>query len=96
METVYSNWKNVILPNNIKETHYCPICQRVVASMTHRYGTDGNGERFEEFRVECMLCGNKGKVYRNKKVAQLSWDGQENIKIPLPPPVQRRRRTNEE
>lgn len=97
METTYSEWKFVIRPDGLKEVHFCPVCQRSVASMMHRYGTDGNGERFEQFRVECQICDQKGKVYRNKRVALLSWDGQEhNPQKPVTaPPVQRRRRYNE-
>jgi formate dehydrogenase maturation protein FdhE len=96
METTYSEWKFVIRPDGLKEVHFCPVCKRSVASMMHRYGTDGNGERFEQFRVECQICDQKGKVYRNKRVALLSWDGQEQLgnKFELPP-VTRRRRYNE-
>ena len=82
MDLVYSDWKYVITSNNLKELFFCPKCDRSTASLMHRYVTDRNGERSEQFRIECPICQGKGKTYQNKTVAIKSWCSGEHIKKP--------------
>ena len=86
MITGKTDWRYVITPSNLKELYYCDICQRPVAALMHRYVTNADGERSEQFRVSCQVCGTEGKVYLNKTVAVLSWSGGEHKKVLNPFP----------
>ena len=88
MEPLYSNWKYVIKADNRKDLLYCPTCQRPIASLMHRYVTGRDGERYEQFRVECPICQKHGVTYQNRNVAVQSWSTRENEPKP---PVQRGR-----
>ena len=86
MEPVYSDWRYVINGNNLKELFFCPECQRPVAALMRRYVTDRNGERYEQYRIECQICQAKGKTYQNRNVAIQSWGGGEHLPPPPKPP----------
>jgi len=78
MEPVYSEWRPVIDGHNRRQMIYCPYCERGSATMMKRYMTNRDGETEQQFRVECPVCNNTGKVYLHMSVAELSWGSREN------------------
>lgn len=88
-EPSYSDWIPVVDANNRRHLRYCPYCERRVALMLGRYYTNRDGEKERQFRVECPVCGNTGKVYLHESIAEMSWEAREHD--PLPPLPRRRR-----
>jgi len=77
-EPSYSDWKPVKNADRQIETHKCEFCfKKDAAKMMTRYYTDRNGEKEQQYRVECPLCKTIGKTFLHKSVALLSWKAQE-------------------